>query len=278
MPRRLLDAHSLLVVDFDDTDKVPLYAIISHISGFPNNWQEFLHQEVFDDQTEIEEQSEYSKLRKACSVSTQLGIRYLWIDTCNDQRENDGFTQLRYAYYQNSEVCLVYLDDISEEMSDYWYRSRWFKRGWTLLELVAPREQFFFNGHWRLLESRRLLAEGISATIGLGQNILADAPPISNVTVEERLRWVQLVSRTSLKPHDTVYCLMGVLEVEMEVNYDEPAEKTFSTFQEKFIQTHPHVPIPLVLEFLSWRCFLAAGYPVPPISWPSRESNVSISL
>jgi hypothetical protein len=43
--------------------------------------------------------------------------------------------------------CYVYLADltsISELLA-----SRWFTRGWTLQELIAPESALFFNKHWQ---------------------------------------------------------------------------------------------------------------------------------
>ncbi|KAK0639579.1 hypothetical protein B0T16DRAFT_311749, partial [Cercophora newfieldiana] len=58
-----------------------------------------------------------------------------------------------YIWYQKSRICYAYLADVSShplvEVDDTKFRrSRWFTQGWTLQELVAPRQLTFYSKDW----------------------------------------------------------------------------------------------------------------------------------
>ena len=47
-----------------------------------------------------------------------------------------------YLWYSYSKVCIAYLGDVPEkELED----SEWFDGGWTLQELIAPKDVSFFD-------------------------------------------------------------------------------------------------------------------------------------
>ncbi|KAK7448853.1 hypothetical protein VKT23_013582 [Stygiomarasmius scandens] len=278
-PRRLIHTPSLKVVTFNETDSIPPYAVLSHVHDKDGevSFQEFLDVQINPgSKTQIEQRSGYQKIQKACSTAQQLGLDYLWIDTCCiDQRDPVDVSRnigSMFAYYRNSAVCLVYLSDYYIFKPVRFTDSQWFKRGWTLPELVVPREALFFDDSWRFMDSRQTLASELAYETKINKSIFEGTLSVKDVIVEERLKWCQ--GRKTTRPHDMACCLMGIFEVELEVDYGEPVEKTFSRFQEEFVRTHPNVRTELVLEHLTWRYFLATGFPVPPTSWPTRESEI----
>jgi hypothetical protein len=86
----------------------------------------------------------YDKVEKCCRKAAADGYRYAWIDTCCiDKRSSAELSEAintMYKWYQNAEVCYVYLADVPssgfdpspEVENDAFWESRWFKRGWTL--------------------------------------------------------------------------------------------------------------------------------------------------
>ncbi|KAJ8480949.1 hypothetical protein ONZ45_g15472 [Pleurotus djamor] len=78
------------------------------------------------------------------------GCRYIWIDTaCIDKSsssEVDESIRSMFTWYQTAYVCLVYLEEYHKDR----HRSdRWFLRGWTLQELLAPKRMAFFGKDWK---------------------------------------------------------------------------------------------------------------------------------
>jgi hypothetical protein len=78
-----------------------------------------------------------------------------------------------FCWYQRATRCYVYLTDVSvlEEVIDAeafcisweqaFRRSRWFIRGWTLQELLAPPSVEFFSREGKYLGSRISLEQEI---------------------------------------------------------------------------------------------------------------------
>jgi hypothetical protein len=58
-----------------------------------------------------------------------------------------------YQWYERAEKCYAYLVDI--ESTPAWRENlahcRWLTRGWTLQELIAPADVYFFDQHWNIL-------------------------------------------------------------------------------------------------------------------------------
>ncbi|KAK7448852.1 hypothetical protein VKT23_013581 [Stygiomarasmius scandens] len=281
-PRRLIHTPTLKLVSFAENDTIPRYAILSHVHDQHEevSLQEFLDAQANPDALiQIQQKMGYQKIQKARSIAQQLGFNYLWIDTCciNKRDPEDVSRNIKsmFAYYRNAGVCLVYLFDVEKGNwlagSSRLKTSYWFKCGWTLQALVAPRNVLFFDKDWDFWEIRHELAYELAPETRIDEAVLKGTKSIKDVNMQERIKWVS--GRKTTKPHDMVYCLMEILEAQLEVDYDEPVDKTFFRFQEELVQKHPNVRAQLVSEYLTYGYFLAAGYPIPPPTWPARESG-----
>jgi hypothetical protein len=71
-----------------------------------------------------------------------------------------------YRWYRNSTICCIYLADVpeqserAEEMEKFSQAvkdSRWLTRGWTLQELLAGRNHFFYTKNWKAVTEKFLL-------------------------------------------------------------------------------------------------------------------------
>lgn len=84
-------------------------------------------------------------------MASQAGLSYAWIDTCCiDKSSSAELTEAinsMYQWYQRSEVCYAFLSDLSasKPLETTLEVCQWFKRGWTLQELIAPDNIYFFD-------------------------------------------------------------------------------------------------------------------------------------
>lgn len=54
-----------------------------------------------------------------------------------------------FSWYRQSALTIVYLSDVSDPGT--LARGEWFRRAWTLLELLAPLTMLFYIQDWSLL-------------------------------------------------------------------------------------------------------------------------------
>ncbi|KAJ8519642.1 hypothetical protein ONZ45_g3433 [Pleurotus djamor] len=82
-------------------------------------------------------------------AAATFGCSYIWMDTaCIDKSsssELDESIRSMFTWYRNAYVCIVYLE---RRRFDDFVTDRWFKRGWTLQELLAPRKMVFYGRDW----------------------------------------------------------------------------------------------------------------------------------
>jgi hypothetical protein len=113
--------------------------------------------------------------------------------------------------------------------------SRWFTRGWTLQELLAPRRIDFFGSGWTSLGTRDTLSCYISIITGIPERALGiqSISVLNSFSIAERMSWA--ATRETTRIEDTAYCLLGVFGVNMPLIYGEAA-KAFSRLQEEIIK------------------------------------------
>jgi hypothetical protein len=143
-------ARFTLTKEFVGDDQIPPYAILSHTWGLDN--EEVTFEDIVDRAGEAK--PGYEKIRFCGEQAKQDGLLYFWIDTCCIDKRNDAelsrSINSMFRWYRNATRCYVYLSDVSSPSvggnhksnprpweSDF-RKSRWFTRGWTLQELLAP--------------------------------------------------------------------------------------------------------------------------------------------
>lgn len=86
--------------------------------------------------------SGYHKVLATCKQARHDGLKYAWVDTgCIDKSSSAELSEAinsMYTWYEAT-ICYVYLSDLTaSDTFDSLRKSRWFTRGWTLQELIAP--------------------------------------------------------------------------------------------------------------------------------------------
>jgi hypothetical protein len=218
-------------------DKVPPYAILSH------TWQE--GQEVDLNgfiQGTRKDTSGYEKIMFCAQQAKRDGLYYSWVDTCcidkSSSAELSEAINSMFKWYQAADRCYVYLSDVSSDSSAPTdvplESSRWFTRGWTLQELLAPELVQFFTKDGILLGDKRSLGQVIARTTGLPLGTL-QGQPLTDFSVEERISWTS--KRQTKLGEDKAYSLLGILDVKMLSMYSEGEEGAFIRLRRKIKKT-----------------------------------------
>ncbi|EUC41292.1 hypothetical protein COCMIDRAFT_106529 [Bipolaris oryzae ATCC 44560] len=209
--------------------ETPVYAILSHTWGRSDDEVQF--EDIQGGQKEYDDTSKlgYEKLRFCQERVVRDGLTYFWIDTCCINKSSSSELQHSLAsmfyWYQNSTRCYVYLSDVSvhesTEVSDMkwkeaFLKSRWFKRSWTLQELIAPTSISFFSREKTFLGNKKELVSTISAVTQIPIRALQGLE-LLYFTVEERFSWIK--SRSATIPEDVAYSLMGIFDVQLPMLY-----------------------------------------------------------
>jgi hypothetical protein len=130
----------------------------------------------------------------------------------------------------------VYLSDVSTRkkktsnmLSEFPWEpafrsSRWFTRGWTLQELLAPGIVEFFSQEWERLGDKISLKRLIHKITSIPQELL-DGAPLSQFSIEERLWWKG--DRETKRDEDAWYSLSGIFGAEIAPAYSEGAASAF---------------------------------------------------
>ncbi|SPQ20684.1 838d895d-2660-4641-ab4c-d43b35fdbd37 [Thermothielavioides terrestris] len=111
--------------------------------------------------------------------------------------------------------------------------SRWFTRGWTLQELIAPPIVEFYAHDWREIGTKFSLRKVISTVTGIDIRVLEGADP-STCHVAERMSWA--ANRQTTRVEDAAYCLLGIFKVHMPLIYGE-GQRAFYRLQEEIMKT-----------------------------------------
>jgi len=173
---RLLNTTTFQFGDFP-SNEIPPYAILSHTWGS----EEVLLADL--NLSGVQSKEGYRKIKSACHQASQDGLQHIWIDTCcidkTSSAELSEAINSMYTWYAIAEVCYVYLSDVSESASIHdvgseFARSRWFTRGWTLQELLAPSTLIFFAMNWiKIGEKSTTMASLLSTITSVDKEILA---------------------------------------------------------------------------------------------------------
>ncbi|KAF1967847.1 HET-domain-containing protein, partial [Bimuria novae-zelandiae CBS 107.79] len=239
---RLLERKPDGAIVFCETTSsdVPAYAILSHTWGK----EEVLFQdmEANADMSKTVSKAGWRKIKFCARQAAADGLRYFWIDTCCIDKKNavelSAAINSMFRWYQNATRCYVYLSDVLKAdgvdreiaWKDAFRTSRWFTRGWTLQELIAPRVVDFFSSEGERLGSKLLLETEIHEITGIAKSALRGGA-LSSFSIRERRSWAE--RRSTTVEEDEAYCLLGIFNISMALIYGERKEQAFRRLEEE---------------------------------------------
>ncbi|KPM43891.1 hypothetical protein AK830_g2661 [Neonectria ditissima] len=245
---RLLNARTLEVEFFAGSD-VPGYAILSHTWGKEEVTLEDIQRCSQVEATALER---YSKLRGSCETAISLGLDYIWIDTCcidkSSSAELSEAINSMFRWYAASAVCIAFLEDVDSTSAldgtdSNFKESRWFTRGWTLQELIAPKTVIFYGNDWVPLGTRDSLKKSIQEVTRIPGEVLetlaqsksVQGRKLNQLSIAERMNWA--ARRETTRSEDMAYCLLGLFDIHMPLLYGEGQKNAFKRLQEEIIKS-----------------------------------------
>lgn len=249
-------------MDPEESDKK--YAILSH------TWE---HEEVsfqqFQDLDLARTMAGFAKIQSTCTLAQARGLDYAWVDTCcidkSSSAELSEAINSMFNYYRLASVCFAYLSDFPNNplislqrlensgMSEADFQAhpdlqafrscRWFTRGWTLQELIAPSELLFYNSGWQLIGGKKTLSGLLSVITDIDRGILMGTADPFSIPACIRMSWA--AKRDTTRVEDIAYCLLGIFDVNLPLIYGE-GYKAFQRLQEEILRANCD------LSILSW--------------------------
>ncbi len=200
---------------------VPPYAILSHTCG--------------DDSDEVSLRDvERGSLEKAgvlpikfvgcCEQAMKDGLQYAWIDTCcidkTSSVELSEAINSMFQWYANASICYAYLSDVPagenpREPASTFFTSRWFTRGWTLQELLAPKDLRFYDSTWSFLGTRNKLSAAVETITRIPKVFLLGLVSLHAASAAQRMSWA--ANRVTKRNEDVAYCLLGIFGISLYV-------------------------------------------------------------
>ena len=240
---RLLNTETLELRSFISAGAETKYAILSHTWGE----DELLFDDVKQGSQHIPTHKEgFAKVRGSCAKAKEDGYEWMWIDTCcidkSSSAELSEAINSMFKWYMRAAVCYAYISDLGINGGEL-RRSRWFGRGWTLQELIAPSGVIFLNEKWERIGDRSSMHSELADITKIDARFLRPrqgSPSkvlkmLSEVSIATRISWA--AERETTREEDIAYCLLGILEVNMPLLYGEGGDKAFRRLQSEVLQT-----------------------------------------
>ena len=218
--------------DYVCDEDLPPYAILSH------TWHEEqevtfedTRQSAIADHGDLEAKEGLAKIHFCTQQVKRDGLDYVWVDTCCIDKSNNTelseATKSTFRWYKNTAKCYVYLSDFCNDCLDMdgesaFRKSRWFTRGWTHQELLAPERVEFYSRTGACLDDKCSLESIIHEVTGIPGDALS-RPHLSEFGVEERFTWAN--ARQTTREEDAAYCLLGIFDVHLPLIYGEGRDK-----------------------------------------------------
>jgi hypothetical protein len=224
---RLVDGEIRL---HTSVSEIPKYAIVSHT--WSHDGSEITFADIASGLVPVRPASlSYKKLKFCAEQAKRDGIEWFWIDSCcldpSNSSELHEAVNSMFEWYRIADKCYVYLSDVSvlpqyivhrQVWQPMLSKSRWFTRGWTLQELLAPKAVLFYTKEGTLLGTREDLQSLISSITGIPWEAL-HTKSLSDFTINERWGWAK--HRATTRGEDIAYCLLGIFGVHMPLRYGE---------------------------------------------------------
>lgn len=241
---RLINTRTLRLENFSKATQTPPYAILSHTWGHGEvSLQQFQNSKIRS------RRKGFGKIKSACGEAHRQGLQYIWVDTCcidkTSSAELSEAINSMFKWYQRSQICYAFCEDVQQDSisspdmagtcnapETEFAASRWFTRGWTLQELIAPKEVIFYNKAWTSIGKKSTSSDLITEITGIDTFIL-EGGPLAEVSIGRRMSWA--VNRETSREEDVAYSLMGLFDINMPLIYGE-GQKAFIRLQEEILR------------------------------------------
>lgn len=227
----------------------PQYAVLSHTwlqsePDRPDIIREITYQDMQNHLKKIKDGNYktqgWAKLKSYCNLAAEDGWEYAWMDTCCIDKTNPADTQeainAMFRWYHDAGICYAHLDGVnSKDLAhnhEKFRNARWFERGWTLQELLAPLDLMFVDQYWKRLGTKGEWIEDVAAACRMSVD---DVTNFDRCSLAAKLSWASH-RKTTLK-EDEAYCLLGLFGISMPLCYGED-QLAFRRFQIELIKVY----------------------------------------
>ncbi|KAL4070091.1 heterokaryon incompatibility protein-domain-containing protein [Scleroderma yunnanense] len=228
------------------------YAILSHCWGAAMEEINFREVEMLlkmgsSDRKKLRQRRGYQKILKSCERAYKDQLKWLWVDTCCINAESSSelseAINSMFRWYEGSEKCYAYLHDVeaekfptrrNEKLGESGGWPKWFSRGWTLQELVAPSVVQFFNQHWQFIGDKNRHTHTLKEITRIPSCILQYGLDADRLSVAQIMSWA--ADRKTTRVEDRAYSLLGLFGVHMPMLYGE-GKNAFHRLQLELIRT-----------------------------------------
>lgn len=242
---RLLNVYSFQLKEFLDSS-TRFYAILSHrweeeevsfddlVSSGVTFPPDFNHDEPSQNQTIAAlgapacTRKGFAKLVGFCEQARAEGFEWAWMDTCcidkSSSAELSEAINSMFQWYADAPTCYAYLSDVRSDedpvaAGSTFRESKWFTRGWTLQEMIAPAEVVFLASDWKEIGTRRSLSHVISEISAVDAVVLLEPHRRNEFSFAHRMSWA--ARRVTTRIEDQAYCLLGLFDINMPLLYGE---------------------------------------------------------
>lgn len=265
-------------------NNIPRYAILSHTWGADR--EEVTFQDLIDGTGKGK--AGYRKLVFCGKQAAKDGLQFFWVDTCCiDKRSSSELSEAinsMFEWYKKSRVCYAYLEDVhltdDTDLSKIdksvlsrttFANAKWFRRGWTLQELIAPEKVIFYSRDWKILGTKSSLSPQISQITGIDRTVLDDTVNLHDVSKARLMSWASY--RKTTRVEDEAYCLLGIFSVNMPLLYGE-GRRAFVRLQEEIMKdSSDHSLFAWTPDFLASRWTLFGAFANSAFSF-AHSSNI----
>lgn len=288
---RLLDTETQELNFFAESRRAR-YAILSH------TWEddEILFADIVNQDRDWRQRPGAHKVLGSCQLAREQGYNYIWVDTCcidkSSSAELSEAINSMFDWYMDAEVCYVYLTDVAEDGSIA--ECRWFKRGWTLQELIAPTSVDFYDKQWNFINDKISMSSDLASITGIDElllrcghslnpplledhhmqepdyffgkcscgrdNLVTKLLQLQDYCVAQKMSWAS--KRKTTRGEDIAYCLLGLFRINMPLLYGEGRSRAFFRLQKEILET-THDQSILAIDSLSWKGLHPALAPGP---------------
>lgn len=238
---RVEDGGEFSLVEFVGRN-IPRYTVLSHTWGADD--EEVSLKDLMEGTGKTK--AGYRKIQFCGKHTANDNLQYFWVDTCCIDRSSSAelseAINSMFRWYQGAAKCYVYLSDVSlggsvqndsssqQTWEQAFRHSRWFTRGWTLQELIAPTFVDFFSAEGERLGDKTSLVQEINGITGVSVQAL-QGRSLADFSADERMLWAE--RRETKREEDAAYSLLGIFDIYMPLIYGEGRKRAFVRLQKE---------------------------------------------